>query len=235
VTDRKIYKFALIIKHIMPDIQLEYRIAKSHIGKGLIETPDLVVHTHNQYWSYARHLPTYWDFSNNERRKSVASKLLDNLESLNPDQEMDLSPLRDDQRVSGIVYGNNPLQNMFNLIQLYSQRYPDQEFHSKWGGGRFETEGKGFAVYVDDDQHAQLTLQRLTTLAQEMEIPIEAFHRYGIVGYQDFVTIDKNLRSRVKDIDGFRGCLESIRDYPHFFHELFLTDNYIESQAPSNK
>lgn len=219
----------------MSDIKLEYRIAKTHIGKGLIETPDVAVHVHNPYWSYARHLPDNWDFSKNERRKSVASRLLDNLEHLGQCQEMDLSPLRDDQRVSGIIYGNNPLQNMFNLVQVYAQRFPDHEFHVKWGGVHYEMKGKGFAMYVDGEQDARLTLQRLTALATEMKIPIGAFHRYGILGYQDFITIDKKLRSKVRNVEGFRDLLESIRDYPHFFHELFLTNDFLESQAPRKK
>ncbi|MFH1133389.1 MAG: hypothetical protein V1735_02785 [Nanoarchaeota archaeon] len=215
----------------MTDIRLEYRIAKTHLGKGLIESPNVVVHVHDPYWSYARHLPAEWDFLKSERRTSVAPRLLDNLERMGKTQEMDVGPLRDDQRVSGIVYGNNPLQNMFELIRRYAQRFPDHEFYGKWGGGHHELEGKGFALYVEDEQDARRVLQRLSVLAHEMKIPIAASHQYGILGYQDFVTIDERLRSDVRDVEGFKELLESLSDYPHFFHELFFTDEFIDTSC----
>ena len=60
-------------------MKLEYRIAEAHVGKGLIEAPNIVIQVANPYWSYARHLPADWDFSKYERRASVASRLLGSL------------------------------------------------------------------------------------------------------------------------------------------------------------
>lgn len=210
------------------EIPLEYRISHAHVGRGRIEAPDLVIHTHNPYWSYARHLPTDWDFSKARRRKSVASRLLDNLDRLEEDKEMDLSPLRDDQRVSGVVYGTNPLQSMFDLIRIHAHEFPEREFYAVWGGGRYEMPGKGFAIYVDNEKDANESMQALIAVAKAMQIPIEAFHRYGPVIFLDYVTIDGRLRSQVKDAKGFRKVLEDIREIPHFFHELFLTDRFLK-------
>jgi hypothetical protein len=58
----------------MSNMQLEYRIAETHVGKGLIENPG-VIQTANSYWSYARHLPRDWDLSKIDKRTSVAERL----------------------------------------------------------------------------------------------------------------------------------------------------------------
>ena len=212
----------------MTKIPLEYRISYAHVGRDKIEAPDLVVHTHDPYWSYARHLPRDWDFSKARRRKAVPARLLEGLDQLRDDQKLDLSALRGDQRVSGEIFGENPLQHMFDLIMAHVHEFPEREFYAKWGGGHFELPGKGFAIYVNDEKDAQESLKALVAVALAMRIPIKAFHRYGLVDYQNYVTIDEKLRSTVSDIAGFRELLQQINTLPHFFHELFLTDRFLK-------
>lgn len=220
----------------MAIIKLEYRIAKTHVGKGLIETPDVVVQVANPYWSYARHLPTDWDLSKIDRRTKVTSNLLANLENTVEGQEMDLSPLRNDQRVSGFVDGNNPMQSMYDLIGEYAQRFPDHEFFGKWG--KYQPpprKEKRFVFYVEDENDANLMIQQLNEVAKMMNIPISANHQYGRTRYQTFVNINERLRSPVRDRVGFKRFLGESEGFPHFFHEFFLTDDYLESQAHSKK
>lgn len=219
----------------MSDMKLEYRIAKTHVGRGLIETPDVVVQVANPYWSYARHLPTDWELSKIDRRTHVTSDLLTNLENTPEGLEMDLSPLRNDQRASGIVYGKNPIQNMYTLIREYAQRFPEHEFFGKWGGYQPHKKGKRFVFYVEDENDANLMIQRLNEVARRMKIPISANHQYGLTQYQDFVNINERLRSPVRDRERFKQLLEELEGFLHFFHEFFLTDDYLESQAHSKK
>ena len=213
----------------MNGIPLEYRISDAHVGRGKIEAPDLVIHTHNPYWSYASHLPPDWDIPKINRRTRVASDLLTNLENTPDGQEMDLSPLRNDQRASGIVYGQNPLQNMYNLIREYAQRFPEHEFFGKWGQPRID--GKRFVFYAEDENDANLTVQRLNEIARKMGIPISASHQYGLKRYQDFVDINQRLRSTVRDKERFKQLLKELEGLPHFFHELFLNDRFLKGQT----
>ena len=206
----------------MPEIKLEYRIAEAHTEKGLIEAPGLVTHDHNDYWSYARHLPDDWDFSKRQKRKNVASRLLHSIEADSENQELDLFPLKDDQRASGIIYGENPLQNMFDITERYAQIFPEHEFYVKWGGGRYEMPGKGFAFYTEDEADTLILMSRVNVIAAKNDIPIEIYHRYGILEYQDHVNIDARFKSTVKDRQGLVNLLNSIKRYPHFFHELFV-------------
>jgi len=219
----------------MPDIKLEYRIAKTHVGKGLIETPDVVVQMANHYWSYARHLPANWDLSKIDKRTQVTTQLLGNLERTANGNEMDLGPLRNDQRASGIVYGENPSQNMYNLISAYSDKFPDHEFFGKWGGYQPHKVGKRFVFYVEDENDANLMVQRLNEVAKTMRIPISANHQYGLTQYQDFVDINERLRSTIRNKERFKQLLKELEGFPHFFHEFFLTNNFVEPQAPSKK
>ncbi|MBI4439546.1 hypothetical protein HY638_01080 [Candidatus Woesearchaeota archaeon] len=214
-------------------MKLEYRIAKTHVGKGLIETPDVVVQVANPHWSYARHLPADWDLSKIDRRTHVTSDLLTNLENAPEGPEMDLSPLRNDQRASGIVYGSNPIQNMYNLIGEYAQRFPEHEFFGKWGGYQPYKEGKRFVFYVEDENDANLMVQRLNEVSKTMRIPISANHQYGLTQYQDFVEINERLRSTVRNKEGFKQLLGELEGFPHFFHEFFLTNDFSDPQAPS--
>jgi len=61
-----------------------------------------------------------------------------------------------------------------------------------------------------------------------MKIPIEAFHRFGPVDYQNHITVDGRLRSTVKDREGFEMLLEAMKRQSHHFHELFLSDKYLK-------
>ena len=205
----------------MPEIKLEYRIAESHVGEGMIESPDIVIHTHDPYGSYARHLPDDWDLSKIDKRTQVVSRLSQNLENTVEGQEMDLNPLKDDQRVSGFIYGTNPMQSMFDLISEYAKRYPEQPFFGKWGGNQPQKTGKRFVFYVEDEKDAYITLQRIKEVATDMNIPLDVRHQYGLTTYQDFVTIDERFRSKVKDSERFKQVLKELKGFPHFFHELF--------------
>jgi len=139
-------------------------------------------------------------------------ELLRNLDAIGEGGEMDLSPLRNDQRVSGKIYGDNPLQSMFDLVRAYAYRYEEQSFRIKWGGGRVEMEGKGFVMYVED---VPLSLQRLRSLAADRGVPIEANHKFGIRDYGRFVQVDERLRSEVNDPEGFREFLKGLEWYSH--------------------
>lgn len=204
----------------MPEIKLEYRIAKSHIGKGMIESPDITIPTHDPYGSYARHLPDDWDLSKIDKRTQVVSRLSQNLENTVEGQEMDLNPLKDDQRVSGFIYGTNPMQSMFDLISEYAKRYPEQPFFGKWGGNQPQKTGR-FVFYVEDEKDAYITLQKIKEIATDMNIPLDVRHQYGLTTYQDFVTIDERFRSKIKDRERFKQVLKELKGFPHFFHELF--------------
>jgi hypothetical protein len=219
----------------MSEIQLEYRIAKTHIGNGLIETPGIVVQAPNPYWSYARHLPEDWDLSKRDKRTGATSELLQNLNSISEGSEMDLNPLKNDQRASGIVFGNNPMQNMYDIIEAYARKFPEHEFFGKWGGYQPEKPGKRFVFYVEDKEDAEFMVQRLYAVTSELMITITANHQYGITQIQDFVDINERLRSPVKNKARFKQLLQRLEGFPHFFHEFFLTDDFIESQAPSRK
>lgn len=206
----------------MAKIELEYRIAETHIGEGLIGAQGVAVHAINPCWSYARHLLGDWDLSNILKRTIAANQLLANLEKTADGTEMDLSPLRNDQRASGFVYGQNPLQNMYDLIREYANRFPECEFFGKWGGYEPHNSGKRFVFYIEDADEAKVIAGGLREIASQMGIPISAGHQYGIVQYQEFVDINDSLRSPVRNREGFKQLLEGLDGYPHFFHELFL-------------
>jgi hypothetical protein len=208
----------------MEQIQLEYRISYAHTK--MIVQGDSPVHKHNQYWSCARHLPPDWDLRKIEKRRSVVTRLLDNLRETKRGRKMDVSPLLDDQRASGVIYGRNPLQSMFDLVGRIAERYPSEQFHIKWGGGQYGRPGKGFAFYVDDADDAQHMIALSQEVAEELGVAIDAYHRHGIEQYEKFVTVDAHLRSKVNERRAFEALLLRLEDYPHFFHELFLTDEH---------
>ena len=206
----------------MSDFSLEFRLSKEHPIRGLIGMKNVEFQSYNRNWSYARHLPNNWDLDKIERRKSVPIRLLDNLNRLDSNQEIDLSPLKDDQRISGEFCGKqNALQDMFELIQVYAKEYPKLEFYGKWGGGQRNRKGVGFAIYVDNEEKAKKTKQIFVKLAKNMNMKIDAHHRFGIVEYQEHVTIDERLKSKIRNIESFKYFLESLIGFPHFYHELF--------------
>ena len=61
-------------------------------------------------------------------------RLLENIIRTKANEKVDLSPLMDDQRASGFVYGENPLNNMLEIILKLSVDYADFQFYGKWGG-----------------------------------------------------------------------------------------------------
>ncbi len=202
-------------------IQLAFRIARSHVGKGAIETPLVDTQPHNPYWSYARHLPSDWDRSKADKRTGVATCLL--LEMLlHGKAEIDLRALRDDQRLSGFVMGHNPLQQMHTIIIELAKQFPEYPFFAKWGGYRPELPGKRFVFYVDDEFDAKLLRERLRHCAQRIGAQLEdVTHAYGITEYQKFVKIDSQFKSRVENPDDFIAFLRDLHGFPHFFHEFF--------------
>jgi hypothetical protein len=146
---------------------------------------------------------------------------------------MDLSPLEDDQRASGIVFGSDPIQHMYNLIAEYARRNPDHEFFGKWGGYQPEKPGKRFVFYVENKEDAKRMINGLYIVAADTGVPIQVEHQYGITQYQDFVDINQSLRSRVKNRQEFDRLLEELEGFPHFFHEFFLTDKFTKSCVKS--
>ncbi len=213
----------------MSNINLEYRIAKTHVGSGLIETPGVVVHGDNPYYSYARHLPDDWDLSEADERTNVTKQLLEKLMHTPEGREMDLSPLKNDQRVWGVAYGQNSLQNVFDLVAGYAEKYPDRKFFGKWGGTRRGNRDKKFIFYVGDEEDACLMIEGLLEVASESEILTFAEHQYGLKSYGAFVDIGERLRSPVRDKAEFEKLLRELEGYPHFPHDLFLTDDSVES------
>ena len=201
-------------------IRLEYRIAAAHAGRGKIHAAELQLHKHNPFWSYARHLPNDWDVRKIEARTSAAERLLRNLDSA-AGNAIDITPLKDDQRASGVVYGRNPLQVMYDIIQELAKRYPEYPFFGKWGGNKPGEKGRGFAFYVEDESDAALIIIRLTSIAKEMRTPLEIAHEFGPSCIRKFVTVKEGFEGLVSDTEGLRNELAKLVSYPHFFHELF--------------
>lgn len=111
---------------INPDItfssmQLEYKISIEHIGEGKI-APGFPIQYENPYWSYATNRGA--GVLKKSARTRVASRLwlLDNLRATPDGQEMDITPLLDDQRAAGFIFGDNPLRNMVTILQELSAR-----------------------------------------------------------------------------------------------------------------
>lgn len=235
----------------MQELNLQYRLAQEHIGRGLInssvlELDNVSAHTENPFWSYARCFPVDWNSAKIEnmtyKRVEAIDKLLDNLDDLTkPDKaspvkikdngkldkikesdklEIDLSPLKDDQRVSGFVYTENPMQNMFNIIQEYAERYREP-FYGKWGGDKPDRVGKRFMFYVENENEAYQMVARINKIAGDLEIPLFARQQYGVKDFKDFVLVNCRLKSKVKNKDKFRKFLQELQGYEDFPHELF--------------
>jgi hypothetical protein len=204
-------------------IRLEYRVAATHVGKGRIETLGVSTQPHNPYWSYFRHLPPNWDKKNISKRTNVAGRLLENLKLAG---EMDLSPLKDDQRASGFVYGANPLQIMYDVTLKLAQDYPFYPFFGKWGGYQPEKEGKRFVFYVENEQDAISVIEKVKTIAQTMGQKLKIEHQFGLTNYADFVKIDSTLRSNVNNPREFAAYLNKLMGFPHFFHEFFAMPEF---------
>jgi hypothetical protein len=208
----------------MPEIKLEYRLAIDHVGRGKITTPNVPVQKVVPVWSYAKHLPSDWDQTKSYKRIEVVWQLAANLEKNHPNYPMDLSPLKNDQRVAGSVAGRNPLQNMYNIIEEIAQTYPDYEFFGKWGGYKINKLSKRFVFYVEDENDAELMLERVQTIAENQNVPLIAEHQYGLRRYQKFVNIDSQLKSKVRHRDEFKKLLEDLTFVEHFAHGLFLDE-----------
>ncbi|MCX6769184.1 MAG: hypothetical protein NT051_00695 [Candidatus Micrarchaeota archaeon] len=201
----------------MAEIRLNYRVAETHTGKGRVNTPGAITQPFNEYWSYFRHLPSDWDNSKIARRANVAGRLLENLK-LAGKGEMDLGPLKDDQRASGTVYGASPLQLMYDVVSKLARENPNYPFFGKWGGYQPEKEGKRFVFYVENEQDAFFIIEKVNGISRHMGEKIEISHQYGLTDYAAFVNIDKNLRSKVTNPQKFEFLLERLLDFPHFFH-----------------
>lgn len=206
---------------------MEFRIAETHIGKGLIETPNVKVQEVNPYWSYFRHLSYNWDFKKVLERTDVARQLLANLETTAGDEEMDLSPLLKDQRASGFIYGSNPIQNMYDLVVAYAENNPEHEFYGKWGGYMPELPGKRFIFYAENTNDANRIISGVRDTADVLNIRIEINHQYGLTDYQKYAKIDNNLKSEINDKDGFKALLTRLTGFPHFFHQFFFSDRLL--------
>ncbi|MEW6722201.1 MAG: hypothetical protein AB1324_02990 [Candidatus Micrarchaeota archaeon] len=203
-------------------IQLEYRIAKTHVGPGKIDTP-AKIQTRNKYWSYARHLPPDWDVSKAEKRTAVASRLFTELVVFgSKESPLDISALKDDQRVSGTVYGGNPLKSMMNVIAELSKAHPEYPFFAKWGGYEPLQEGKRFVFYVEDEADAALMMGRVREAAGRAGAQVTVSHEFGITHYKSHLDIDANFRSVVRGREEFADLLGGLVGFPHFFHELFV-------------
>ncbi|MBS3122660.1 hypothetical protein J4434_07305 [Candidatus Woesearchaeota archaeon] len=214
----------------MQELNLQYRLAQDHIGRGLISSSVLQLdyvstHTENPFWSYVRCFPVEWNAAKIEdmadKRTEVIDRLLDNLDRLKNGEEIELSPLKDDQRVSGYVYSENPLQNMFNIIQEYAKRYREP-FYGKWGGYQPEKVGKRFMFYVENEQEAYTMVERINNVAGDLCIPLFARQQYGVKDYGDFVEVNCRLKSKVKNKNKFMKFLEEMEGYNDFLHELFV-------------
>jgi len=205
----------------MRNINLAFRISEDHVGRGKIETPGVKTQCFCRPWSYARHLPEDWDRVKIARRTAVAERLWENLVHTPRGGEMDLRPLFDDQRATGIVHGANPLQQMFNLISRIAERNPDYAFFGKWGGFEPWREGKRFVFYAENAGDAEYMLDRLRGAAFVMGIEIDTQRQYGLTSYQRHVKIDERLMSRVTKPEEFEALLMEVTGHPHFFHELF--------------
>jgi len=199
---------------------LEYRVSEAHFGPGKIQARDIIIHRNNPYWSYARHIPCV-DWQPNQARLTVYNRLLDNLKRARGGV-IDLSPLVDDQRVSGTVFGDNPLQAMYDLIEQVADVFPEFTFYGKWGGGQLDRLGKGFAFYINDKEAARHTIEVLSLVAEDIGILIAPEHRYGIKFLEEFVEIDDSLQSRLKTGKAkFRDFLKELKNYPHFNQQIF--------------
>ena len=212
-------------------IKLEYRVAETHTGKGRISVPNVNTQPLNEYLSYFRHLPPEWDKNKIAQRANVARRLLENLK-LAGREEIDLSPLKDDQRASGTVYGSNPLQLMYVVVSNLAQENPNYPFFGKWGGYQPEKEGKRFVFYVENEQDAYFIIEKVNGISRRMGERIEIAHQYGLTNYADFVKIDKNLKSKVTNPRGFESFLESLLGFPHFFHDFFSTPSPEAYKSP---
>lgn len=201
-------------------MSIEFRIAEAHKGKEKITT-HLLTHKHNPYWSYARQLSNDFDSKNIQKRTDVAVKILTNLNNTASGKYIDLSPLKDDQRAAGIIYGENPLQNAVDLIFTYHAHYPEQQIICKWGGGKPEIPGKGMVFYVEDKTEAEYIIDTINPIAEQLNIPLELVHQYGIFAYQQFVTLNDQLTSKVRNKKRFESELICLEDYPHYHHEVF--------------
>jgi hypothetical protein len=110
---------------------------------------------------------------------------------------------------------------MYDLIVELAKRNPSYPFFGKWGGGQYDLPGKGFAFYAEDKEDALFMVAQLSTIASEMGVRIEPVHQLGIFEYQQFITFDGSLMSQVREPERFKMRLKSLKNYPHYFHELF--------------
>ncbi|MBL7056197.1 hypothetical protein ISS07_04750 [Candidatus Woesearchaeota archaeon] len=202
----------------MKDISLQYRISEAHFSDI---GADLPTHNANDVWSYARHLPADWDTSKVQKRALVPERLLDNLRATPSDGEVDLTPLKDDQRAAGHIFGDNPLRNMYEILTEYANSSPKSEWFAKWGGGKVWMKGEGFAIYLENGQEATKTIEDISSIADSRGVSIKINHRFGITRYRDYVEVDESFRSAIKDRMVFRGLLEGMIGYEHFSYKLF--------------
>jgi hypothetical protein len=41
-----------------------------------------------------------------------------------------------------LFFGNNPMQNMYDIIEAYARKFPEHEFFGKWGGINLKSQEK---------------------------------------------------------------------------------------------
>lgn len=199
---------------------LEFGLYHEHIV-DIEEHIDLQFHTyiHSMVpWSHARRVPNDWNTNLILKRTGVVQRILNNMDLSNPEKEIDLTPLKDDLRVTGFVYGTNPLASLYDLtIHLDSIGH---NFRVKWGGYKPELNGKRFVFYADNPEHAEETNNLLHQVSQTFHLE-EIQLQYGIQTYQEYITIDESMRSKVKKFPEFYKRLKKLKKHPHFFEEIF--------------
>jgi len=138
-----------------------------------------------------------------------------------PEKKMDLSPLKDDIRASGFVYGPKPLLAAFEMIKRLAIEHPQYPFFGKWGGYDDTLEGKRIVFYCDGLDDALLLSERLNSISKRDGVKLAIAPNYGITTYTRFVDIDQGFESKVRNALEFLDVLQRLQGYPHFIHELF--------------
>jgi hypothetical protein len=138
-----------------------------------------------------------------------------------PEKKMDLSPLKDDIRASGFVYGPKPLFAAFEMIKRLAIEHPQYPFFGKWGGYDDTLEGKRIVFYCDGLDDALILSERLNSISKRDGVKLAIAPNYGITTYTRFVDIDKAFESKVRNAVEFLDVLQGLQGYPHFIHDLF--------------
>ena len=177
---------------------LEFRILKSHLDSGMINSVGLPMYIggKNDWASFVNHV----DYIKTDKRRNAAISLLKNVES---SCEVDLTPLKDDQRVAG--YANGDIQDIFEMVCEYGQRFPDHIFNAKWGfkpnfKGRYtDNKNPRFVFYVENEKESDIVIARLNKITSLIGLELDLSHNYGLEEYKKHLDIDDNFKSEVRE------------------------------------